>query len=168
MNNPLEQDLKAARVSIQILAYKICDEFISNRAVRRDNREEFSDLVVKVDLVNQTSLRVEWRQRRWRRPYGGKGSRRYDSIYLKFSEVLRAAKPFEREEVEQTRNQLRALQEAHSTLLKMEKQLRRLGLLRCDEDRQADFWEEGILEPRDPDTGRFIPDPKKPDPKKKK
>lgn len=151
--NAIVINLEATRASLREMAAQLAREFMANRTQRRPSREEWSDLVVKVDTVGGY-LRVEWRRRIWFGRSRGKTKRGYYSKYVSTREVMRYAKEFEREEVELTRNRLQALKEAHADLRKLERRFDRLGLTLDEPDRLIGFMPEGLLEPRDR-KGRF-------------
>lgn len=145
--------LEDARAEIRDLAAELVQEFMGNRSVRRANPAEFSDLVVRCESIGN-HLRIEWRRRIWlQNPKPG--AQKFYPRYVRYTEVLRYAKPYEKDEVRIARDRLRVLQEKHSELLKMESLLQRHGLTLEKADRLAGLMPDDVVVEHRDGQGRF-------------
>lgn len=154
--HPLTASIATALSYLENRAESLAADFMSTRSEGKRRREEWSDLVIKVGLDGRR-LKIEWRTRIWlSRSNGSEGSRRYKSRYVSLRGVIQNAKPHEREEVIELRNRLSDIKAIHNTLLKLERDMTRAGLMRNDADTEAGFIpREEAGQSRSAD-GRFV------------
>ena len=107
-------------------ANAIADNFMSKRKGRRSGtNQDWSDLTVRVRAEGE-GLTIEWQWRDWYKKTNGKSG--YNSKYLSSRQLVRYAKEWERDEVEQVREQMEELKLAHKMLRQVERRLIKKGL----------------------------------------
>lgn len=152
----MEKELVGMQQEVVRKAQQIAEEFMAARSTDRRMDRQWSDLVLRVRNTERRGFAVEWRERYWI-PQAKQKGRRYIPRHVAARDVVRHAKPEEREEVAAVRNKLTVLQWAYKELDRIRRELKKQQVLGDEADTSVGFVPRAKDRRRSAD-GRFIPD----------
>jgi len=155
--HPLITATETSLTCLQEMAESTALRFMSSRNTHtRINKDHWSDISVRVDLI-EGRLRVQWRKRQWLNLRNqGKQSRRYISKHIPNRMLIKLAREHEKQEVSECRDRLAAIKAMHNTYLKLGRQLHRMGLTRDEADIEVGFVPKDYSARLRASDGRYV------------